>query len=135
MCALGGDPDELGNSPDWHFRKLVAVNSGTMTRVNEPIRVTIDPTVEINRLASQGFLDLENATLDFNSIRVVEVVDGNPVNGDCGNPIEISSQSYPFRPNLEEAGYRAVPKEFHEHTIFFELEDPKDLRLAKWKFL
>ena len=118
------DPSSLGAGEDWHFRKLVVVNSGSITRINEPIKVIIDPTVEINRLAKEGFLDLETTNLDFNSIRVVELV-----NGDCNNPVEIPSQSYPFRPNLEEAGYRAVPTEFHEHTIFFELDESKDLRL------
>ena len=123
------DPGELGNPPDWHFRKLVAVNSTTITRVNEPVKIIIDPTFDINKLAKEGFLDLEDTSINFDSIRVVELIGADPVRGICGNAIEISSQSYPFRPNLEESGYRAVPKEFHEHTIFFELEDSKDLRL------
>ncbi len=118
------DPTSLGSGEDWHFRKIVAVNSGSITHINEPIKVIIDPTDEINKLANQGFLNLETTTIDFDSIRVVELI-----GGDCNNLVEIPSQSYPFRPNLEEAGYRAVPKEFHEHTIFFELNDPKDIRL------
>jgi len=118
------DPLSLGSGEDWHFRKLVVLEVGNTTRINEPIKVIIDPTEDINRLAKEGFLDLETTHIDFNSIRVVELLDR-----ECTNSVEIPSQSYPFRPNLEEAGYRAVPKEFHEHTIFFDLDNPKDLRL------
>ena len=94
----------------------------TLIRVNEPIKIIIDPTADINRLAKQGFLDLENTTLDFDSIRVVELL-----GGDCSQTIEIPSQTYPYRPNMQAAGYRNSPLEFHEHTIFFELESPVDI--------
>ncbi|MCC7571770.1 MAG: PQQ-binding-like beta-propeller repeat protein [Candidatus Methanofastidiosum sp.] len=116
------DPGQLGNPPDWHFRKRLEVNPGNTIRINEPIEIIIDPTVDINRLAKQGFLNLENATLDFDSIRVIELINGN-----CEQKIEVPSQTYPYRPNMQAAGYRNSPLEFHEHTIFFELDSPIDI--------
>lgn len=118
------DPDQIGNTPDWHFRKRLEVDPVNITRVNEPIQIIIDPTTDINRLAKQGFLDLENTTLDFDSIRVIELI-----GGDCTQKIEIPSQTYPYRPNMQAAGYKSSPLEFHEHTIFFELETPIDITL------
>ena len=45
------DPDTLGQGHDWHFRRLVIIDAGNVTRVNEPVEVIIDPTAEINKLA------------------------------------------------------------------------------------
>ena len=59
----------------------------------ESIKIIIDPTADINRLAKQGFLDLENTTLDIDSIRVVELI-----GGDCSQTIEVPCQTYPYRP-------------------------------------
>jgi len=121
------DPDTIGAGHDWHFRRNVEVDPGNYTRINEPIEIIIDPTAEINKLAKEGFLTLENTNLDFDSIRVIELI-----NGDCYNPVEIESQVYPYRPNLQSAGYYGTPEEFHEHTIFFELEAPSDIRLEMY---
>ncbi|NPV50669.1 MAG: PQQ-like beta-propeller repeat protein [Candidatus Methanofastidiosum sp.] len=118
------DPNQIGGPPDWHFRKHLEIDSGNILRINEPVEIIIDPTADINRLAKQGFLDLENTTLDFDSIRVVELI-----GGDCSETIEIPSQTYPYRPNMQAAGYRNSPLEFHEHTIFFELDSPADILL------
>ena len=116
------DPGQIGNAPDWHFRKRLEVDPVNIIRVNEPIEIIIDPTADLNRLAKEGFINLENTTLDFDSIRVIELI-----GGDCAQKIEIPSQTYPYRPNMQAAGYRNSPLEFHEHTIFFELETPIDI--------
>ncbi len=118
------DPDTFGNAPDWHFRKHLEVDPVNVTRVNEPIEVIINPTADINKFAKQGFLDLESTTLDYDSIRVIELIDNN-----CSGKREVPSQTYPFTPNMQGAGYKNAPLEFHEHTIFFELDTPIDIRL------
>lgn len=118
-------PGELGNLPDWHFRRLVIVDSGDSTRVNEPIEVIIDPTAEINKLAKDGLINLEDASLDLNSIRVVEVLGPDY----CSIKVEIPSQSYMYRPNIAHPRYYASPIETLEHPLFFELEEAVSIKV------
>lgn len=119
------DPGSLGGGYDWHFRRLVVVDAGDVNRVNEPIEIIIDPTDEINKLSKEGLLDLENTNLDLNSIRVVELI-----GGDCFDKVAIPSQSYMYRPNLENpATYICAPLDTIEHTLLFELDSPARIKV------
>jgi hypothetical protein len=120
------DPGVLGQGYDWHFRRLVIVDSGNFTRVNEPIEIVIDPTADINELAKEEFLELENIHLDLNSIRVVELLEPDY----CSNKVSIPSQSYMYRPNLEHPRYQCAPLDTLTHTLFFELDKPANIKVV-----
>ena len=109
------DPDTLGQGHDWHFRRLVIIDAGNVTRVNEPVEVIIDPTAEINKLAKDGLIDLEDSRLDLNSIRVVELLPPDY----CSNKVAIPSQSYMYRPNMEHPRYQCAPIDTLAHPLLF----------------
>lgn len=120
------DPDVIGQNYDWHFRRLVIVDPGNSTRVNEPIEILIDPTAEINKLAMDGLVNLENAYLDLNSIRVVELLGPDY----CSNKVAIPSQSYMYRPNLEHPRYQCAPIDTLAHPLYFELDSPAQVKIV-----
>jgi len=109
---------------NWHFRRSIEIDPNNVRRINEPIEVIIDPTEELNALAKAGIINLGTADLDFDSPRVIEYIAG-----DCFDYVEIQSQVYNYRPNMESSGYKNSPIEFHKHTISFELASPSDIKL------
>ncbi|HQG60852.1 MAG TPA: hypothetical protein PLU96_02070 [Methanofastidiosum sp.] len=120
------DPDTIGQGHDWHFRRLVIIDAGNVTRVNEPVELIIDPTAEINKLAKDGLVNLENSYLDLNSIRVVELLPPDY----CSNKVAIPSQSYMYRPNLEHPRYQCAPIDTLAHPLLFELDAPAKIKVV-----